>query len=80
MNYVVEVEVSTHDALRTGILALPRHLGGPDYSVVVVSPEEVHSDHEAILVACQMAACTSGGMPTSARLISWPCCPCNPSP
>ncbi len=72
MNYVVEVETSTHDALREGILALPRHLGGPDYTVVVVSAEEVSNDHEAILMACQMAGCTSRGMATAARLISWP--------
>jgi hypothetical protein len=92
--YVVEVETSTHDLLKDGVLAMPRGLtgsryrgevaneaaitratllGAPDYTTVVVSPQEAPGgDWEAILIACQMAACTSGGMPTAARLISWP--------
>ncbi len=70
--YAVEVETSTHDALKDGVLALQRVPGGPDFTTVYVSTLEAHSDAEAVLVACQMAACTSGGMPTSARLISWP--------
>ena len=72
MTYVVEVETSTHDALQQGIVALPRCLGGPDYTVVVVSADEARSDGEAILIACQVACCTSRGMATAARLISWP--------
>lgn len=48
-------------------------VGAPDYTTVVVSAQEAPGgDWEAILVACQMVACTSGGMPTAARLISWP--------
>lgn len=70
--YAVEVEVSTHDALKDGVLALSRSLGGSDFTTVYVSALEAHSDDEAVLVACQMAACTSGGMPTTARLVSWP--------
>lgn len=70
--YVVEVETSTHDALRLGILALPRVHGGPDYTVVIVSPDEVRTDAEAMCLAAQMAACTSGGMPTRTTLVSWP--------
>lgn len=72
MTYVVEVETSTHDALRAGITALPRHLGGPDFTTVVVSAAEARTDGEAILVACQVACCTSRGMATAARLVSWP--------
>lgn len=92
--YVVEVETSTHDLLKDGVLAMPRgltgsryrgevanepaitprtYLGAPTYTTVVVSPQAARGgDWEAILIACQMAACTSGGMPTAARLISWP--------
>ncbi len=71
-NYVIEVEASTHDLLQEGVLAMPRGHEGLDYSVVVVSAEEVSSDEEAVLVAAQMAACTSGGMPTRTTLIDWP--------
>jgi hypothetical protein len=92
--YVVEVEVSTHEALKDHVLAIPRGLTssryrgggdhpelvphpaklvhGPTYTVVVVSPDEVKTDAEAMLVAAQMAACTSGQMPTKTTLISWP--------
>lgn len=72
MNYMVEVECSTHDDLRRGVLAIPRGHEGLTYSVVAVSPDEVSSDSEAMLVAAQMACCTSGGMPTRTTLISWP--------
>ena len=71
-NYVVEVECSTHDALKEGVLALPRGREGLDYSVVVVSGLEAKNDSEAMLVAAQVAGCTSKGMPTSTTLISWP--------
>ena len=47
-------------------------VGGPDFTTVYVSALEAHSDTEAMLIACQMAACTSGGMPTATRLVSWP--------
>lgn len=70
--YVVEVETSTHDLLREGVLAMPRGHEGLDYSVVVVSAAEVSSDAEAVLVAAQTAACTSRGMPTATRLVDWP--------
>lgn len=70
--YVVEVECSTHDDLRRGVLAIPRGREGLLYSIVVVSTDEVRSDSEAMLVAAQIAGCTSGGMPTSTALISWP--------
>jgi hypothetical protein len=92
-HYVVEVEASTHELLKAGVLAMRRGLtgsryrglalnepamapssllSGPDFTTVYVSALEAHSDDEAVLVACQMAACTSGGMPTMARLVSWP--------
>lgn len=72
MTYAVEVDTATHDDLAAGKLAVPRRLGGPPYTVVYVSAAEARSDVEALLIACQIAACTSGGMPTAARLISWP--------
>lgn len=72
MSYTIEVEASTHDLLREGVLAMPRGHEGLDYSVVVVSAEEVSSDAEAMLVAAQVAACTSGGMPTRTTLVDWP--------
>lgn len=53
-------------------IARSRLLRAPDFTTVWVSAAEVSSDAEAILVACQMVACTSGGMPTAARLLSWP--------
>jgi hypothetical protein len=92
--YVVEVETSTHELLKAGVLASIRGLtgsryrgpaehpeqapgravlvDGPTYTVVIVSPDEVKTDAEAMLVAAQMAACTSGQMPTKTTLISWP--------
>lgn len=70
---MIEVECSTHDLLQQGVLAMPRGYEGLAYSVVVVSPGEVRSDSEAMLLAAQMAACTSGGMPTRTDLVSWPC-------
>lgn len=72
-DYVVEVEVSSHDDLRLGVLALRRDVpGGRNYSTVHVSRHEVGSDSEAMCVAAQIAACTSGGMPTATRLVSFP--------
>lgn len=71
-DYVVEVEVSTHEALKQGALALPRGHEGLDYSVVVVSAQEVRTDAEAMCVAAQVAACSSGAMPVKTTLISWP--------
>lgn len=70
--YVVEVEASTHDLLKDGVTAMPRGHEGLDYSVVIVSPEEAHSDAQALLIAAQVATCTSGGMATSTTLVSWP--------
>lgn len=72
MEYVVEVECSTHDLLKQGVLAMPRGREGLAYSVVVVSAAEVSTDAEALCVAAQVAACSSGGMPTRTTLISWP--------
>jgi hypothetical protein len=92
MTYVVEVETSTHDDLKDGVLALPRgltgsryrgqpnesgitrghHVGGPRFTTVVLSAREVASDAEAVCLAAQIAACTSGDMPTRTTLVSWP--------
>lgn len=70
---MIEVEASTHELLQQGVLAMPRGREGLRYSVVVVAAGAVRSDAEALLVAAQMAACTSGGMPTQTDLVSWPC-------
>lgn len=70
--YVVEVECSTHDLLQDHVLAMPRGHEGLNYSVVTVAADEVRSDAEAMLVAAQVACCTSGGMATKTTLVSWP--------
>jgi hypothetical protein len=50
----------------------PVLLNGPTFTTVVVSGYDAWTDAEAVLIATQMAACTSGGMPTAARVISRP--------
>jgi hypothetical protein len=65
--YAVDVTVTTHDALKAGVLALPVVPGGPDWYRILVAAD---SDWEAVLVASQMASCH--GMCTSAELVSWP--------
>lgn len=67
--YVVEVTVSTHDALRVGVVEQPRCPGSPPFHRVVVDAD---SDRDAVLVAAQMASATSGGMCTSAVLVDFP--------
>ena len=64
--YAVDVTVSDHDHLRRGVIAKP--MFGLTWHRVLVAAD---SDHEAVLVASQMASCT-GGMCTSAELVSWP--------
>lgn len=69
----VEVEVSTHDLLKQGVLAARRNVPfGTTFSVVYIAADEVSTDAEAMCLAAQMAACSSKGMPTSTTLISWP--------
>ena len=70
MTYVVDVTVSTHDALKAGVLEQQRVPGGASWYRVLISADEVGSDQEAVLLAAQMASCA--GMCTSARLVSWP--------
>jgi hypothetical protein len=60
--YRVQVGTASHDDLRAGRIETRM-------SVVVVL---AGSDREAVLVACQIAACTSGAMPTSAELLDFP--------
>jgi hypothetical protein len=60
--YVVEVCTATHDDLKEHKLCT-RH------SKVAVMAKD---DSEAILVATQIAACTSKGMPTDAFLTDFP--------
>lgn len=70
--YLVDVTCSTHDELRRGVVEQPRVPGGDTWHRIAVDPAEVSGDAEAVLVAAQMACCTSGGMCTSAVLVSWP--------
>ena len=70
MTYAVDVTVSTHDALKTGVVEMPRVPGGPAWHRVLISADEASTDQEAVLLAAQMASC--GAMCTSARLVSWP--------
>jgi hypothetical protein len=64
--WLVEVEASTHDDLRAGVLAIPRGPGrtGPTSSFVAVSAHDAFTDTAAMCIAAQVAACTSRGMPT----------------
>lgn len=57
--YKVLVTVSTHDFLKEGRTAVSPFVNGrePFERQVVVWAE---SDHEAVLIAAQMASCTSG--------------------
>ena len=69
----VEVTTSTNDALKRGVAALPRHPGGPDFTVVHIAADAAASDTEAMILAAHIALATSGhDMPTSTTLISWP--------
>lgn len=60
--YVVEVGTATHDDLQLGRTETRTS------RVVVLAGDDV----EAVLVATQIAACTSGGMPTRALLLDFP--------
>ena len=71
MTYAVDVTVSDHDNLHAGIVERRRCPGAPSWHRVLISADEVASDREAVLLAAQMASAT-GGMCTSARLVSWP--------
>lgn len=66
--YAVDVTVSDHDHLRAGIVERPAVPGGPCWHRILVAADD---DRGALLVAAQMASAT-GGMCTSARLVSWP--------
>lgn len=71
--YVFEVEVSTHDDLKRGVVAVPRWsgVGWQTFGHVFVDSGEVSSDQEAWMLAWQMAAASSGRMPTRVRMIDW---------
>lgn len=69
--YAVDVTVSTHDALRAGVIELGAAAGGPSWHRVLISGDEAGTDRDAVLLAAQMAAAT-GGVCTSAVLVSWP--------
>lgn len=69
--YAVDVTVSTHDHLHAGTVEHPRCPGAPTWHRVLICADEVGGDREAVLLAAQMASAT-GGMCTSARLVSWP--------
>lgn len=60
--YRVEVATASHDDLHAGYVETR-------LSMVSVSAD---SDTDAVLIACQMAACTSGAMPTRALLLDFP--------
>jgi hypothetical protein len=60
--YVVQVDTASHDDLKTRVLVARR-------SKVVVLAD---SDADAVLLATQIAACTSGAMPVAAALLDFP--------
>jgi hypothetical protein len=55
----VEVATATRDDL---------HVGDTETRLSVLARDDV----EAVLIACQIAACTSGAMPTRALLLDFP--------
>ena len=60
--YVVEVALSDHDALKTGIVELERR----KYALTA------DSDVEAVLTATQWAHTTSGRIPMGVLLVDFP--------
>lgn len=60
--YVVEVDTAEHDDVKAGRTATRTS------RVALVAA----NDGDAVLVAAQMATCTSGGMPTATRLMDFP--------
>jgi hypothetical protein len=70
-DYEVDVTCSTHADLQRGVLERPRVPGGDTWQRIRIAADEVSSDREAVQLAAQMACCT-GGMCTSAVLVSWP--------
>lgn len=60
--YLVEVDTALHDEVKEGRTATRT-------SRVAVAAA---NDYDAVLVAAQMATCTSGGMPTATRLLDFP--------
>lgn len=69
--YAIDVTVSDHDSLKQGIIARPALLGGPTWHRIIISADHATNDVDALLLAAQMASST-GGMCTSAELVSWP--------
>lgn len=61
-SYRVEVATASHDDL----------IAGETETRLSVVSVAANSDAEAVLIACQMAACTSRGMPTRALLLDFP--------
>lgn len=72
--YVFEIEVSTHDDLKRGVTAVPRWTGSrwETMSYVFVPADQVTSDHDAWMTAWQLAAASTGMMPTRVDMISFP--------
>ena len=60
--YRVEVATASHEDLRAGCTE----------ARLSVASVEADGDTEAVLIACQIAACTSGAMPTRALLLDFP--------
>jgi hypothetical protein len=73
MTYEVDVTVSTHEALKEGVLALAYLPGGQTWHRIYIDPDAVANDREAVLLAAQMACCNRrAAMCTRAELVSWP--------
>jgi hypothetical protein len=70
--YEVDVTVSTHAALRRGVVELPRVPGADTWHRIRIDASEVSSAGEARLLAEQMACCMADGMCTSAVVVGWP--------
>ena len=77
-HYAIDVTVSDHESLKQGITARPAVPGGPTWHRILISADHAINDVDALLLAAQMASCT-GGMCTSAELVSWPMTAADPS-
>lgn len=69
-----EVQVSSHDELKQGVLARTMFDGAyySDTIMIQINRDACFSDQDAWYLAWEMANVTTGGMPTRITMISYP--------
>ena len=69
-----EVQVSSHDELKRGIIARDMWTGNglDDTMMISIYADACDSDQDAWLAAWQMANLITGAMPTLIRMVSFP--------